>query len=568
MSKNESLETYDLAGFSDNGIAQPHFVNGYNLSADELLLQAQATATRAKNLAQAAGHGVARGLMVTVDAKQTHLVQIDKGLGVTTGGQLILLKQAAQLDLKSVKLLTQLSTDQSATANAAAATDTTQDALPKTTFGPCNATGGSTPGTSSTEFGPNLKAGVYVLVAKSEACLDGTKSQRYNSSPLTHDGVSFRLLALCADANPTDEEAKQLETLYRNRLAYLFFGDAGQVTARERAIPFGPPSAADPPTAPFCKAWKDDVLPLAVIVWRGSTVVLIENWSVRRRMVHPNPAQYWEPLIGDGGAAEGQARFVQFKAHLADLAGKLSGPSAAEVFRWMPPAGYLPALISQMLRVRLGRYIVQMLGDGLLGLKAAEAKPIQDALQEIAFPLVEFQAKALKADEKQTLLDVEKFFAGHLLIHRLGTLDTAHHVLHRSWYDAPLNTQTRQPIIIYTLIDPLLGLFWHGLDLLMTGKITDDTLLKTVSKHVEILKKYWERPTGSPNPSLQELTRVQIEMTSQTAYAALPFVVYVRAEPEDLPYAFTPPDGSELGGKRERVKPIDTKRIRKVPGKP
>ena len=274
------MNTYEIKGFSDNGIVEPHFVNGYGLTADDLLQEEQATAARLGNIGQAAGHGIAEGLVVTPNEAIATGVNVSAGLGVAQAGNAIYLKGDIQLNLALVKEFHENQTTPSQPASDA----TNQPSA--VNFGPCVNTPNPTPNPSSDGFTIKLKEGLYVLVAQSDVCQDNSQSQRYNSSPRYRDGVTFKLIMLHESNKP---EEKETDAQFRNRMAYGFFGNTAQATRWERSISFKPRELKSAPPDPslFGTVWTKSELPLAVIYWQGSTVKWVENWSVRRRIVQP-----------------------------------------------------------------------------------------------------------------------------------------------------------------------------------------------------------------------------------------------------------------------------------------
>ena len=316
------------------GLRSPNYVNGRLLTAEDLRADQEAMLARLAALGRAVGSGVVDGLEVTSGARQ---VTVNAGLGINGEGSLV-----------RVAATVTLAIGPEAGGGGGDAHGGGFDDCAKPVLG--------TPGTQA-------KPGPYVLTARPASQLEGrvpvksaTTAPAGCGSKWEVDGVEFRTLRL-ADVN-ADVNAN----VRRNLLAHWCFGTAALSQA---------------PVDPFAfrATWSglDEIglepvdLPLAVFWWTGGAVEFLDMWSARRRVSAPSALTGWHVFLSERRVSDSQARFLQFQQHVDELvkSGVAPGLSAAEAFRFLPPAGFLP-LAPKTLLDRL---------DTLAGGPIVKAKP-------------------------------------------------------------------------------------------------------------------------------------------------------------------------------------------------
>jgi hypothetical protein len=189
-------------------------------------------------------------------------------------------------------------------------------------------------------------AGVYLLSigparqGEGLAPVNGLGNQRAPCNVASSvETVQFRLIRLALDP----AELADVGHL-RNRVAYQCF--AAQALAAFTADPFGtPPTAYGLIDDLRAGLLSDDEVPLAVIGWSAlAGIGFVDEWAVRRRVVRRATEGDLAAFTGDRRRAEGEAMFLQFQSHVADLR-FLPGASslhASDAFELLPPAGLLP----------------------------------------------------------------------------------------------------------------------------------------------------------------------------------------------------------------------------------
>ena len=319
---------------SAQSIRSVNFFNGRMLTAEDMNREKAANREGHKQLGRASGAGVAYGLEVlaidTQAASQPAIV-IRPGLAVNRRGKVLELFETVTLALKKPP-----------EARPVGGPVSFDDCAPPQdgvyivgegvyllTLGPAELDEGRAPSNR---------------LASDPACAIRYKVEavQFRLRPLTdflQAEVGDHLTALRAVADPNELPAARLQQrhLLRNRVAYRCFGAADSRLLALRTTPLsGPPVAYGllddlHPQLTACE------VPLAVIFWTALGIEFVDRWAVRRRLTGRNAIAGG---LTDRLAAEAEAMVLQFQDALADLSSV--DVAAAEVFRFLPPAGYLP----------------------------------------------------------------------------------------------------------------------------------------------------------------------------------------------------------------------------------
>lgn len=307
----------------DDGIATVNYFNGRLLTARDLRREQEARRAFDRRAGQAIGTGVAFGLRVAAHSESTDgdpKVVVGSGLAINALGQTLATTTPVTLALVRRNSLA------AGTANG---------------FGLCESLG-----TGTYVAGP----GVYLLTIAPASATSGKAPtsglDMYGGACNTDSLVEtaqFRLLALDMDivqqAVPVAEA--KAESLFRNFLAAYCFGAPGAAGADPFAT-----AGADPLGAATGAALTRCDVPLALLYWTLSGGLrFVDEWSVRRGVWQPAPEDL--PRLGPWAAIAslGEARLLQFVAHLRDLLRAQQGSTLRieEYFRYVPPAAFFPA---------------------------------------------------------------------------------------------------------------------------------------------------------------------------------------------------------------------------------
>ena len=314
-----------------------HFFNGRLLSSEDLVLEQGANRNHHRLLGRAVGSGVAWGLEVSGKLGDTSgAVDITPGLAVNRSGRALALPKAIHLALQQ--------------------TTTPATASGDTAFAPC---------TPQPPVSNPKAAGVCLLVMspvedeQGSAPVSGLgNAPAACNTAYETEGVCFRLLAATSyllDGFLTGADLADVPHL-RNALAHACFG-----TTVLKPTPFGDPQARYGVLDKMLALAECDV-PLALVCWNADgTLAFLDAWSVRRRVTTsplapniPPPAeepvprdQRWVPILGDRRRSEAEAMFLQFQDQVnairaEETAAVVASLRAADRFRYLPPAGYLP----------------------------------------------------------------------------------------------------------------------------------------------------------------------------------------------------------------------------------
>ncbi|CAN5916133.1 hypothetical protein BH11GEM2_BH11GEM2_15550 [soil metagenome] len=327
----------------DGGVQRNNFFNGRLLSAEDLRAEQDANRAQRSQLAQALGDGVASGLEVSIISATARTVRVRGDLAINR--RLDLLSLADDTDVTLVP------TPPSATANGSGV------------FGECE------PPRASIAY---TGAGVYVLV--------GAPASGYSGSALISDvnttsagrgtcgarfsveGFRFRLVPMelmqlsGLDAPLVSRIASLLppsttgaRERLRNALTHLCLGT--QAIHDYFLDPLGPigreTTWAGWGALDAMRARGDltdcDV-PLALVVLTSTGISLVDNWSVRRKLVGAGSISTWRGVAGPRRMRDAEAAFLQFQSQLEivrslEPSASIAAPS---YFELLPPAGWLP----------------------------------------------------------------------------------------------------------------------------------------------------------------------------------------------------------------------------------
>jgi hypothetical protein len=313
-----------------DGLTWVNFFNGRLLTGDDLSAEQGSGSVARSQLGVTGGAGVVSGLSVQSGQNSSPTqptVQVTPGLAVNGLGKPLQLAAAVELNL-----LAPSGSDTSSTAPDTA-TPSPGD------FRTC--AGAPPPPTYVTG------SGVYVLVigpaerGQGSATVNGQlTTPPAKTVGYTIDTVQFRLIAALDPSDTTLADPQ----FARNRVAYRFLGT---IDSRRTAFEADPLAGASPAYSLIddlvsAGAIAGSEVPLAAIFWVSSQgFQFIDLWSVRRRVARPSSETAWAPLVEDRARTEGEAMFLQFQAQVADAAFP-GDATAAEVFKYLPPAGFVP----------------------------------------------------------------------------------------------------------------------------------------------------------------------------------------------------------------------------------
>jgi len=347
------MATYELLeSILTNGIRNTHYFNGRALSAEDLKNDQDAIRRREEHYGMALGDGVVHGLLVSESPDSTAanpMLQITAGLAINRKGQALHLDLPEPLTLRLI---------------AQQAQEETEAGL----FAPCRKLKTKT-------FLTN--PGFYLLTISPVSGFEGRVPQYEDSafgvtninciSKYAVEGIRFRLININLDGlgaddkypastaaiqaiEPIDTPAK-LSKL-RNVLAHMCFGTEELLNFYKN--PFQVHSDEQYPLEKYglldhLRA-RDDLtecdVPLALMSLIATGIEFIDLWAVRRVMSSGFIHSDWHLLLSPRTKAESEAIFLQFQHQLSHLRSTLSlslaSVEAAEYFKFLPPAGFVP----------------------------------------------------------------------------------------------------------------------------------------------------------------------------------------------------------------------------------
>jgi hypothetical protein len=348
------------------GILNINFVNGRLLTADDMSGLQTANAQQHQQIARAMGEGVANGFEVSLapsSLPKNPVVRITRGLAFNRKGQA-----------------------------AALSTDYVDVTLVKSAEAPASSAGLFAECPPPQPLLQNTNLGLYVLTVIPASSYQGSvMTVDLNSSGVASscssryaaEGVKFQLdpmqigsgdattvrgqlsafattlepqLATLANLSGTAQSQMAIQiapqlSLFRNLAAHLCFGTETLQQFPQRIFP-GLGSAF-----PSTYSALDDMraaglltdceIPLALVYWTSSGLVLLDAWAVRRPLVVPPASWKWAPLASPRRLREAIAVFLEFQDHLTSLvkslpAATLTNILATDYFRFLPALGFLP----------------------------------------------------------------------------------------------------------------------------------------------------------------------------------------------------------------------------------
>jgi hypothetical protein len=313
------------------GLRTTNFFNGRLLSAEDLTSEQASNQQARARLARAIGDGIVFGLEVRPSASSTASVPsvtVQSGLAINRLGHVL------ALDVPETGVDVTLVRPSPVGATQLPTSAPFSDCLPPR------------PGV--------YVAGtlVYLLVLTPAAGAEGRLpvSGVANIPPTCNtrfsvEGVQFRLLQV--DVRPEDlaDTARS-----RNLAAHACFGTGDPKLQALRSDPFG----GSGPAAGYGLLDElrdrgdltDCDVPLGLLHWTADVGIdFVDMWAARRRLVRRGVTEQWPLVLDDRRAADAEATFLQFQAHLADLRASHPRPpvvAAGDVFRYLPPVGVLP----------------------------------------------------------------------------------------------------------------------------------------------------------------------------------------------------------------------------------
>ena len=337
---------YDLdSPILADGIKNTNYFNGRLLTAQDLRDDQTAQRQQNQQLGRAIGHGIVTGLEVSQGSGgNTPTVLVSSGLALNRLGQALELPEA----LGSVEVTLLPEDDESA-----------RDAG---LFVVCS------PPSADVRF----NGGVFILaICPISGYQESAPMHDFNGGGVARDcgdryaveGVQFQLINVDINnpaivssniknllAEETDLETDASFSRARNLLAHLCL-DTPE-TAVVGIDLFNYLRHAEPPAGmlervPGLKACS---VPLALLYWHDDGVRILDTWSVRRRITRTDTGLVWPPPVSDAQLSAGEASFMQFQAHIADLVDSARGLSsstlsvaeAIDYFYWLPAAGIVP----------------------------------------------------------------------------------------------------------------------------------------------------------------------------------------------------------------------------------
>ncbi len=390
------------------GLRAPHYVNGRLLTAEDLQQEQQTQLERLAHTGRAAGYGIVEGFVVAAAANKTAL-QITAGIGLNRQGYVV------HLAAEQVTLLVQ-----------PAAPDGTP-VRRSGRFAACVDDGGEQPASTAD--------GAYLLTAAPLAQLQGFAPRQACDGTATStcanqwevEGVEFKIIRLANYSSPTGNRAGR----NRNLLAHWFYGSDALVTLMRDPFQFDAAYSGfdELPAADFTLC----DLPLAVFYWADGQIAFVDQWAVRRRIMHAYPAAAWAANLSDQRRAEGEARFLQFQEQIAEVQAASGAATdavrAVDRFAYLPPVGMLPVnpfalIVADVFEAALSERQQGQMRE--LGLTVAQV-------------LARVRAGVLDTLGSRAVFNLEQFFGEFLppaysIVHE----DLVHDRLHQSWVQPPI----------------------------------------------------------------------------------------------------------------------------------
>jgi hypothetical protein len=300
-----------------------NFFNGRLLSGEDLTTEHQSNRAARALLGKAIGSGVVSGFEVsestTSSTVQAPVLAVTKGLALNRNGGSLLLDMDVEIALTR---------------------PTTSTTASSTLFKACAPiqTGAYVAG-----------AGAYLLTVGPASASEGlaqvngisTATAPCNTDYKAH-GVQFRLVQIdLSQADIADSAHLQ------NTLAYRCFGIANWDQFRTDPFNGAPSDYGLIDQMRSAQLITNCEVPLALLYWTATSgVVFVDMWSVRRRVTRGDESDAWPLFVNDRVLSDAEAMVLQFQDQIAGLFENNASPQSvdsASVFRYLPPAGILPA---------------------------------------------------------------------------------------------------------------------------------------------------------------------------------------------------------------------------------
>lgn len=390
------------------GLRAPHYTNGRLLTAEDLQQEQQTQLEKQSQVGRAAGYGIVEGFKVSAVSNDSAL-RLTTGLGINRKGNVI------HLAADSVTLPVQPITDDTTPLRRSAR------------FEVCDPDDPDQPAPVS--------SGAYLLTAAPLAQLEGAVPRKACDGTGTStcanqwevEGVEFKIIRLTNYTPPTGNKVNR----NRNLLAHWFYG-SGKIMNLMRD-PFKFPANYTGFSQISAEDFTECDLPLAVFYWANNEIVFIDQWAVRRRLVHPYPAAKWAANLSDQRQAEGQARFLQFQEHIADLQSQFGNQTdtirAVDRFAYLPPVGLLPVNPFELI-------VADVFEESILERQIAEIAREKLVMADV---VEQVRKGVLNSLGNANSFNLEIFFgdllsADYAIVHE----DFVHDRLHQSWVQPPI----------------------------------------------------------------------------------------------------------------------------------
>lgn len=392
-----------------NGVRAPHYTNGRLLTAEDLQRDQRAALERIALTGRGAGAGIIDGFNVSAVANRSSL-QVTAGLGINANGDML------QLLAESVLLPIQpIAADEPAIRRSGR-------------FGECDGT--ENPAAT-------LDSGAYLLTVAPLSRLEGSVPRQSCAGTETStcanqwevEGIEFKIIRLAKYTAPTGSRAQRNQNL----LAHWFYGSDKLCNLMRDPFQF------DSNYTGYAQISAEDFtkcdLPLAIFNWNNQQIDFVDEWAVRRRLIHAYPTTTWYANLSDQRKAEGEARFLQFQTHLDEIRNKFganaSRQKAVTHFGYLPPVAFLPINPFELIYTDI--FVETLTKDREL---SAEIQRRELSIIEL---FTRVRTIVLGTFENNNLFQLENFFDDLLpdeyqIVHE----DLIHDRLHQSWVQPPI----------------------------------------------------------------------------------------------------------------------------------
>ncbi|HEX7831709.1 MAG TPA: hypothetical protein VF787_18790 [Thermoanaerobaculia bacterium] len=351
----------------NSGQRTVNFFNGRLVSANDMTDEQTAHRASHQLLGRITGDGVASGLEVAQSdfgsTANAPMLTVKQGVAVNRRGEVLVLPADTEVRLVRPKVAT-------------------SSAAPNVVFHTC---------TPPQETPPLVDAAVYLLTICSSRSGEGTTpfgglsgvQSRCNMRWVV-DSVEFRLVQVNL-ANDLRNDTNRL----RNRIAYACFGTAARFQYGDD--PFGSAHLR----ATLLDALRreqitDCDVPLAILQWKTTGITFIDLWSVRRSVAF-GASDAASLAYSDRATSLAEAMQKQFAEQLDELRlrNDASLTQARNVFRFLPPAGFLPVSNGGTIRFEAETFFSGKAHNKPLYIEAADVEAI--LRESVHYPPVDLE---------------------------------------------------------------------------------------------------------------------------------------------------------------------------------